>query len=187
MPNILEVRHLIRASEPEQWYVVPIIGPTYLNAFGMVNSSVEHREHVQRAVYGGDVSLGIAWGMSCGGHEEWEESPFPDRTVDNEYVDVLWCSMLIDRIIVTAADGGRVLLPPAEPEIVSAEPGDYEHSALIGEHASDWDTHLTRLVHVLSGRPYNDFDVNMRIARISYTEPPSDEPRTERLWKAQPD
>jgi hypothetical protein len=178
MPTIIDVKDILETSGPGQWYIVPSPGPTYLDAFGMTSKGIEQREHTQRAVYGEDVCLGIAWGMPCEERMTWEESPFPDKTVQNQYVDVLYCGMLIDRIIVTSADGGRVLLPPATLEVVTAGPGDYEHDIVVGEHASSADSHLTWLIHELSGRP-GAFDANLRMAQISTTEPPDDDPHTE--------
>ena len=163
----------MRVSDPDDWHV--IWGPTYLDATDVYHDSADRREHTGRAVYRPDVNLGLAWGMPREERFEWAESPFPDKWTTNEYVDVLWAGMLIDRITVTAVDDHRALLPPATPEVIQGEDGNWLSMVVIGEHATEWDAHLTRLVHSLSGAQPADFDQHVRMANIAVIADPKEQ------------
>jgi hypothetical protein len=169
MPSLVRIRQMIRASEVDDWSVVQY-GPTYLDAFGMVGTStgsyVEQREHTSRAVFTADVSLGLAWGMSKEEPFEWSASPWPDKRTVNEYVDVFWNGMLIERLVVTSVDGHRGLLPPTITVAVTVD-GDVLNGSVIGEEATEWDTHLTRLVYLLRGRSLSDFESHLMTAHIA--------------------
>jgi hypothetical protein len=182
MTSLADVRSMILASTPDEWEV-PIIGPTYLNRFGMVTTfegdahrphhHVEQDEHMHRAAYRPDVSLGLAWGMRAGHEDDEHHFPwsdrFADRTVRLQFIDVLWNGMLIDRREVAHVDGHRGTLPHARPMVVDT--GQHWPEA-IGETTNPYDVQLARLTHVLAGGSLEEFESHFR--RSGIVEIPDD-------------
>jgi hypothetical protein len=178
MPSLAEMRSIIRASTVDHWEVT-LIGPTYLNAFGTVSDQsgtwLEHKEHVHRAVYRPDVSLGLAWGMDVYSddlpiHAPWSDR-FSDPTIHLQYIDVLWNGMLIDRREIAKVDGHRGTLPHARPMVVDT---GQDWPEAIGETSNPYDVQLARLTHVLGGGSLEEFESHFR--RSGIVEIPDEEP-----------
>lgn len=168
MPSLDEIRHTITNSTSEGWNAIAY-GPTYMQLFGMVTGGdkspyLEHNEHRLRAAYLGDVSLGLAWGLDKGERTTWEASPFPDKRVQDMYVDVLWCGMVADRIIVSVVDS-NVYLPNGAAQAIGAF-DDLHSIEVFAETVSAYEAALTRLVYVLSGGPPHRFEAYMHTAGI---------------------
>jgi hypothetical protein len=178
MPSLTDIRTMIRASSADDWEV-PLVGPTYLNAFGMVSDAsrqwMEQSEHYHRAAYRPDVSLGLAWGLPASHADDRQNFPwsdrFIDRAVDLDIVDVLWNGMLIDRREIARVDGGRGTLPYARSMVIDS---GQTFPEVVGETTNPYDVHLARLTHVLGGGRLEDFEEHFR--RSGIVELPDEEP-----------
>ncbi|MDO8391460.1 MAG: hypothetical protein Q7V57_13345 [Actinomycetota bacterium] len=146
-----EIRSIIVASSPSDWYVAPL-GPTYLHSFGGGRPA----EHASRACFIPEVSLGIAFGLDVDDEEldldlGWNRR-FCNPAVSRSFADVLWCGMLIERRMQLNVDGCRAVFPIDGGRLGPADC----RADLFG--APSFDLRLARLVHCLSGLQDTLFD-----------------------------
>jgi hypothetical protein len=162
-----EIRSLIASTTSDDWNELEQ-GPLYLDQMNQVMSGgaswIEVGSHYSVFVYGPDVDLRIAWGISLDDRLDfgWH---FPDRAVTRRLVDVFWRGSLVDRWTVLSVDGGRALLPDVDRFWVRTgdTAADFEH---ITWTVPALDGALARLLNVLAGHQPDDLETALQIAGI---------------------
>ena len=126
-----ELRQLIADSDRGDWNIVSCFGkPSFLPW----SPDGEFNEHLARAAYRPDLSIGLAWGITDNDNyrEDWAND-FPDEHAESELADILYNGMLVAREILVSVDGGRALLPiPYDHEKLLVRRWDYAFGGAAG-------------------------------------------------------
>jgi hypothetical protein len=125
-----ELRRLISESERADWNVVSCFGaPSFLPW----SPEGEFSEHLARASYRPDISIGLAWGIRDNDDykEDWANS-FANEHAESFLADILFNGMLVGREYLVCVDGGRTYLPrPYDLEQLLVRRWDHDFARLL--------------------------------------------------------
>jgi hypothetical protein len=127
-----ELRRIVAESDRGDWNVISCFGfPSYLPW----SPDGDFNEHLARAAYRPDISIGLAWGIRDNENfrTDWAQS-FANDQAESFLADILYNGMLVSREILVVVDGGRTYLPlPRRPGELVVDRWDRDFARLLDQ------------------------------------------------------
>lgn len=127
LPELLEI---ICQSDPTHWNSIDPPYAIHVTHLEVVRETVQAESfaYYARWIYVDDVQISIALSEELdqlGAEYQVEWNSWPDRRINEHFLDVIYNGQIVYREMVLGVDGGRVLLP--SPKLETVDTGQMWH------------------------------------------------------------